>query len=317
MKKLKILHALSQRPEMTGSGIYVEAIIKESGKSGFSNYRVAGVPADRFDPAKIVSPADGAYVIFESEPLNFAVPGMSDVMPYKSTLFRDLRGDRLVRYKAAFTRVLEAAVERFNPDIIHSNHLFLLSALVRKLFPNLPVVVTCHGTDLRQYHNCPQLRPFVKQYCQRLDRIIALTADQKTDIARVYDIPSDRIAVVGGGYDEKIFNRVPKQPAGTVQILYAGKFNLSKGVPWLLRSLMKIREHDWHLHLAGSGKGPEYRQCIDLAEQLGPKVTNHGYVSHQRLAELMKKAHIQAVSYTHLTLPTITSGCSSRGSPGR
>jgi glycosyltransferase involved in cell wall biosynthesis len=220
----------------------------------------------------------------------------------------------LVRYKAAFTRVLEDAVERFNPDIIHSNHLFLLSALVRKLFPNLPVVVTCHGTDLRQYHNCPQLRPFVKQYCQRLDRIIALTADQKTDIARVYDIPSDRIAVVGGGYDEKIFNRVPKQPAGTVQILYAGKLNLSKGVPWLLRSLMKIREHDWHLHLAGSGKGPEYRQCIDLAEQLGPKVTNHGYVSHQRLAELMKTAHIQVLPSFFEGLPLVlfeglASGC--------
>ena len=183
MKNLKILHALSQRPEMTGSGIYVEAIIKESEKHGFSNYRVAGVPAGSLDPSTVASQADGAYVIFESDDLNFAVPGMSDVMPYESTLFRDLKGDRLTRYKAAFTGVLETAVERFDADIIHSNHLFVLSALIRKLFPNLPVVATCHGTDLRQYHNCPHLRSFVKQNCQRLDRIIALTADQKTDIA--------------------------------------------------------------------------------------------------------------------------------------
>ena len=48
----KILHVLSQRPEMTGSGIYLEALIRESQKYGFSNYWVADVPADRIHPLK-------------------------------------------------------------------------------------------------------------------------------------------------------------------------------------------------------------------------------------------------------------------------
>ena len=314
MKNLKVLHVLSQRPEMTGSGIYLEAIIKESEKHGFSNYRVAGVPAGSRDPAKAESEDHGAYVFFESEPLDFAVPGMSDVMPYRSTLFKDLKGDRLARYKKAFTGVLEAAVKRFDPDIIHSNHLFLLSALVRKLFPDIPVVTTCHGTDLRQYHNCIHLRSYVKRYCQQLDKIIALTSDQKADIVRIFGIPSNKIVVVGGGYDQTLFTRTPKSPAGIVQILYAGKLNRSKGVPWLLRSLLKIRDHDWHLHLAGSGKGPEFDECIGLAEQLGTRVTSHGYVSHRRLAELMKLAHLQVLPSFFEGLPLVlfeglASGC--------
>ena len=253
---------------MTGSGIYLEAIIKESEKHGLPTYRVAAVPAGSLEPSKDRSKAAGAYVVFESEALDFAVPGMSDVMPYRSTLFKDLKGDRLSRYKKAFTGVLEAAVKRFDPDIIHSNHLFLLSALVRKLFPDIPVVTTCHGTDLRQYHNCIHLRSFVKRYCQQLDKIIALTSDQKADIARIYGIPPNKIVVVGGGYDQTLFTRAPKPDATIVQILYAGKYNRSKGVPWLLRSLLKIRDHDWHLHLAGSGMGPEFDECIDLAEAL-------------------------------------------------
>ena len=314
MAHLKILHVIGQRPEMTGSGIYLESIIRESKKHGLSNYWVAGVPAGRNFPSNDIHQTEGSYVYFNSDLLNFSVPGMSDVMPYKSSLFKELKGNRLTAYKAAFTHELQKVFTRFSPDIIHTNHLFLLSALVRKLFPNLPVVATCHGTDLRQYNNCPHIRRFVKRYCARLDKIIALTIDQKKDISHLYGIPPNKIAVIGGGYDETMFTRAPKSPAGTVQILYAGKYNRSKGVIWLLKSLMKIKHHDWHLHMAGSGSGPEYNHCIKLAEKLGPKVTNHGYVSHHMLAELMQKAHVQVLPSFFEGLPLVlfeglASGC--------
>jgi glycosyltransferase involved in cell wall biosynthesis len=314
MKPLKILHVIGQRPEMTGSGIYLGSIIKESEKYGFFNYAVAGVPVDRNRASKDIHRTEGSYVFFDLKPLNFSVPGMSDVMPYKSSLFKDLKGRRLTAYKAAFTRVLQAVVDRFDPDIIHTHHLFLLSALVRKLFPAIPIVATCHGTDLRQYNNCDHLSRFVKRYCRGMDKVIALTADQKKDIGRLYGIPPNNIVVAGGGYDETIFTRVPKSPAGTVQILYAGKFNRSKGVIWMLKSLMKIKDQDWHLHMAGSGRGPEFDNCIDLAGRLGEKVTNHGYVTHGQLSDLMKTAHVQVLPSFFEGLPLVlfeglASGC--------
>ncbi len=314
MTALRVLHVIGQRPEMTGSGIYLQALIKESRKRGLATYRVAGVPAGSTAPAADTANEEGAFVYFESAALDFAVPGMSDVMPYPSTLFRELKGRRLNAYKAAFTQVLRRAVERFDPDIIHTNHLFLLSALTRKLFADIPVVTTCHGTDLRQYYNCPHLRTFVKRHCRKLDRIIALTADQKSDISRLYGIPSDRIVVVGGGYDDSLFTRAPKSPVGAVQLLYAGKYNRSKGVPWLLKSLMRIQDQDWHLHMAGSGSGPERDTCMALMAQLGRKVTNHGYVNHRRLAELMRKAHVQVLPSFFEGLPLVlfeglASGC--------
>ena len=310
----KILHILGQRPEMTGSGIYLEALIKESEKRGFSNYWVAGVPIGEGQPPKGMTQVKGAYVYFESDRLDFPVPGMSDVMPYRSSLFKDLDGKRLNSYKNAFANVLKTAVAEFNPDIIHTNHLFLLSALVKSLFPTIPIVATCHGTDLRQYNNCRHLRSFVRRYCRDLDRIIALTANQKVEISRVLDIPPGKIVVVGGGYDETTFTRTLKSPAGIVHILYAGKFNRSKGVPWLLKSLMKISRHDWHLHMAGGGSGPEFEDCLELADKLGEKVTNHGYVTHRKLSELMKRAHLQVLPSFFEGLPLVlfeglASGC--------
>jgi len=314
MRDLKILHVIGQRPEMTGSGIYFESIIRESQKHGFLNYWIAGAPAGQVHRSKEMVKANGFFVFFETGSLDFPVVGMSDVMPYKSSLFKELRGKRLNSYKSAFSQALQNAVNQFDPDIIHTNHLFLLSALVKKLFPNLPVVATCHGTDMRQYNNCPHLKCFVNRYCRDLDRVIALTNDQKTDISRLYGIPPNKIVVVGGGYDDTLFTRTPKSAAGAAQILYAGKFNRSKGLPWLLRSLAKIQNHDWHLHLAGSGDGPEFRDCLDLASRLGSRVTNHGYVNHRRLSELMKTAHIQVLPSFFEGLPLVlfeglASGC--------
>ncbi len=314
MEDLRVLHVLGQRPEMTGSGIYLEALIRESIKNGVTCYRIAGVSEGSVDLSAGRSSVGGEYVLFESERLNFPVVGMSDVMPYRSSLFRDLKGRRLKAYKAEFTRVLVQAVNVFHPDIIHTNHLFLVSALVRKRFPDLPMVTTCHGTELRQYEMCPHLRRFVSRYCQDIEKIIALSTDQKRDIRRVYGIPTDNIAVIGGGYDETIFTRGPMRSSGTIQLLYAGKLNRSKGVPWLLRSLTNLTNRGWHLHLAGSGNGPEYDECIDLANQLGSRVTMHGYVSHRLLAELMQQAHIQVLPSFFEGLPLVlfeglASGC--------
>lgn len=314
MKDFRVLHLLGQRPEMTGSGIYVEALIRESRKHGIACCRIAGVPAGSLDSKEVRSSVDGDHVLFESETLDFPVVGMSDVMPYQSSLFSELKGRRLTAYKAEFTRVLEETWNRFRPHILHTNHLFLLSALARKRFPDLPIVTTCHGTDLRQVERCPHLRRMVRRYCRRIDKIIALSADQKTEIRRVYNIPEESIVVIGGGYDDTIFNRGPQRAAGTVQLLYAGKLNRSKGVPWLLRSLMTITDRDWHLHLAGSGSGQEYDECIGLARQLGSRVTLHGHVSHRRLADMMKRAHIQLLPSFFEGLPLVlfeglASGC--------
>jgi len=66
--------------------------------------------------------------------------------------------------------------------------------------------------------------------------------------------------------------------------------------------------------MAGSGKGPEFDECIALAKKLQPKVTIYGYVTHHQLSALMKKAHIQVLPSFFEGLPLVlfeglASGC--------
>ena len=57
--------------------------------------------------------------------------------------------DEVVEYVNIFKKHLHEEVERFNPDIIHAQHNWLLSSEVARI--DKPMVLTIHGTDLMGY----------------------------------------------------------------------------------------------------------------------------------------------------------------------
>jgi hypothetical protein len=87
---VRILHLLSQRPECTGSGIYLQNIIDQAAAAGHRNFLVAGIPLDSPPRLACIDGEHCSFVTFSGGDLPFPVPGMSDVMPYASSRFRDL-----------------------------------------------------------------------------------------------------------------------------------------------------------------------------------------------------------------------------------
>ncbi len=289
---MRILHPLSQRPEATGSGIYVRAMIAAAAARGHENFLLAGIPGDTRPEVPELPPDHCRFVRFAGSDLPFDVVGMSDAMPYDSCRFIDLTDDQIQAYRAAFERSLQAAVDAFRPDLIHSHHLWPLTALARRRFPDHPHVTSCHGTDLRQFRHCQHLRPTVAEACRRLDAVLALSNVQKAEIAQLYGIVPERIHVVGAGYDPVRFYPVPKPRPAPVRIVYAGKPSRTKGVAWLLHALRQMDHLPWQLELVGGGKGPEKEAVLDLAGDLGQRVTVAGLVNQAALAERMRRAHI-------------------------
>jgi glycosyltransferase involved in cell wall biosynthesis len=289
---MRILHIISQKPDFTGSGKYVQEMIQQSRARGHEPFLVAGVSADFEVPPALIAPERVKLVRFDGHDIDFPVMGMSDVMPYPSTVCSSLSRLQLVEYRVAFGRIVGAAVAEFAPDVMHSNHLWLASAVARDVAPDLPLVTTCHGSCLRQHRLCPDLGRSLLEPLRRIDRVIALFRRQKEDIVELLGIDPDRVHVISGGYNAQCFFAEGRNPAsGPVQLLYAGKLDSSKGVPWLLRSLKRI-EAPWHLHLAGSGSGPERDLCLRLAAEHGERVTVHGAVSHSVLGGLMRQSDI-------------------------
>ncbi|WP_415717166.1 glycosyltransferase family 4 protein [Maridesulfovibrio sp.] len=288
---------LSQIPDATGSGKYVQEMIRQSSLAGHEPFLIAGVPKE-FSLEKTslcggIAPEHCMFVHFEDEDLNFKVVGMSDVMPYPSTVCAHLKSDEISTYLNSFEKVIARAIDKFSPDIIHSNHLWMATAAARRVAPEIPLVATCHGTCLRQHFLCPELGRSLIADLAKIDRIIALFDQQKQEIMKLLNISEERIATISGGFNQRYFYTAPKELGkDKIEIIYAGKLNRSKGVPWLLRSLRKIKDLPVHLHLVGSGSGPEKQQCLDLAAEYGDQVTVHGVLPHKELGELMRRSHI-------------------------
>lgn len=315
LKRLKILHLLSQRPDSTGSGIYVQAMIREAESCGYDNFLVAAVQSGGCDETGCMELDKYLFVNFHQADVSYHIPGMSDVMPYKSTRFCDLSEEHLDEYEKAFCKTLQHAVKKFNPDIIHSHHLWVISSLARRLFPEIPMVTTCHGSDLRQFQNCPHLQKRVLTDCQKIDIVMALSKAQKNDIVRLYNIPPEKIIIIGAGYNDSLFYYLNTKPdPDPVHLVYAGKLSNAKGVPWLLRALWEVGSPAWHLHLVGNGSGEEKESCLMLAKKLGKRVSVHGALSQENLAKVMGQSHILVLPSFYEGLPLVileglASGC--------
>lgn len=311
---MKILHIISQIPNFTGSGKYLQAIMKCASFRGHENFLVAGIQGDFRLDSSLIHEENCRFIRFDGNDLDFPIPGMSDVMPYQSSVFSQLSGQQLDIYEKTFRDVILRAVQTFQPDILHSHHLWIASATGRDCVPDLPMVTTCHSTCLRQFSLCALLGRTMSPSFRKIDRIMALSAFQREEIANIHGIAPEQIEVVGGGYDETLFYHTRKSSAGPVELLYAGKLSRSKGVPWLLQALRQLEDVSWTLHLAGDGSGAEKQLCLDLAEHFGSRVIIHGSLEHGELAALMRTAHIFILPSFSEGLPLVlmealASGC--------
>ncbi len=158
MKSRKILHTLSQRPSLTGSGVTLDALVLHASRAGWDQRVVVGVPVEDPHPAVGgLAPGQVHPLVFGTGELDFPVPGMSDVMPYPSTRFSKMTPVQIDTYRSAWRGHLRKVIAEFQPDVIHAHHVWLLSSLLKDVAPGIPVVNQCHATGLRQMTLCPHL----------------------------------------------------------------------------------------------------------------------------------------------------------------
>ncbi len=320
----RVLHVLAQRPAQTGSGVTLEALVREGAAAGWDQHVVVGVPADEPAPALPPLTAGRVHALrFGEGELDFPVPGMSDVMPYPSTRFSSMSPEQLARYRGAWRQHLAAVLAEARPDVIHAHHVWLVAALLKELAPEVPLVIHCHATGLRQLKSCPHLGQEILRGCARADRFATLHAALADELASTLQIPRERVSVVGAGYRDDLFRcgdddaargRRIAGPRGlpplrdeTAAIVYVGKLSAAKGLPSLLDAFEALapRLPGLELHLAGSGAGAEADALRARAAALGPSVVLHGQLAQPALAALMRRAAVCVLPSLYEGVPLV------------
>ena len=337
---MRILSITAQKPHSTGSGTYLTELVRSWSHAGHDQAVVCGIyPADTvsfpegvacypvfFTDTAAPAPADPDFLHAPCKVnkaagslkcLPFPIAGMSDIMPYTSVRYRDMTPDMLSQFESAFTDAVTRAVADLDPDLILCHHLFLLTAIVRKLFPGRKVLGLSHGSDLRQMVNCPHLHDTVRPGIAALDAVLALNDTQKKRITDLFGISEDRISIIGSGYNDKLFNTSSRAPRDEiiriaegkpvpVMISYAGKISRSKGVPELIRVLRSLEEDStvpyFEAVLAGGCPDEEIRKTLD---DLPQGVTWLGQIPQEHLADIFRYSDIFVLPSYYEGLPLV------------
>ncbi len=293
--KPRVLHVLSQRPSLTGSGVTLDALARRAAED-WEQAAVIGVPAGDPIPAVGELAADRIHTLRfgAGGDLEFPVPGMSDVMPYRSTVFSSMDDDQLGRYRAAWRTRLDEVITSFRPHLIHANHVWLVASMLKDVAPGVLVVNHSHATGLRQRELCPHLAGEVAAGCRRNDAFAVIHGGIGDQLRAALAVSEDRIHVVGPGYRDELFHARGRGVPGGQRLLYIGKYSEAKGLPWLLDAVEALRtgHPGLELHVAGGGGGPEADELRARMESLAPSVVLHGMVEQPELADLMRTCHV-------------------------
>lgn len=291
-----VLHLLAQRPSETGSGVTLDALVARASPR-WQQTVVVGVPAASAPGLSVggLPPSRVRPLRFgPGGELPFALPGMSDVMPYPSSRYSALSASELDAYRRAWRSHLARVLEEERPTLLHAHHVWLASAILRELAPSTPLVIHCHATGLRQLELCPVLADEVRRGCARAERLLALSSANAEALCAALGVRREKVVVVGAGYRAELFHArgAATAEARRGRLLYVGKLAAAKGLPQLLDAFERLapRHPELVLELAGGGAGAESEALRARIAALGPRAVLHGPLAQPALAERMRRS---------------------------
>lgn len=334
---MRILCISAQKPDSTGSGVYLAETVASMTSAGHQVAVIAGI--DKDDSPQLASGVEFLPVRFRTPELSFPVCGMSDIMPYEATRYRDMTPEMVQAFRSVFGQRIRQAVLDFGPDAIICHHLYLACSTACDVLDELagenrlpdangeaagrkgrpcPIWAVCHSTDLRQLRNHDLEKERIVAAVRSLDGVMALHEAQKAEIAELFDLPADRIRVVGTGYNSQEFApRGGLRAARPLRVLYVGKICRAKGVESLIRAMdpLPLEPEAVELCLVGGySDQAQYDRIVELAGRCRFPVVFGGRVSQDDLVLSYNRSHVFVLPSFFEGLPLVTvealaSGC--------
>lgn len=194
---------------------------------------------------------------------------------------------------------VRALLRAGDPHVLHV-HWWLPGAVVARLArPDVPVVLTVHGTDVALLEGRPALAPLARWALAGVDRVEAVSRDLADRFERATGRPADAVgpmpmAVVGAGgisSDPGPGERQAVPVDGALRVLGVGRMVPDKGFADLVDAVAAL---PCPAALTLVGDGPERPRLRDRARDRGVDLTLPGHVPPAALADQYRRADVVA-----------------------
>jgi glycosyltransferase involved in cell wall biosynthesis len=194
----------------------------------------------------------------------------------------------------AFAVAVRREARRFRPTLVHA-HWWLPGGLLAAVGTSVPLVVTCHGSDVRLLDRSAAFRALARRVFARAARVTTVSEFLARDLAAVVPALRGRVSVTPMPVDAASFaagrREAKQQPP---RILYAGNLLVSKGVDDLVEALAILRARGVACALKVLGAGPHEPALRSLvaARGLAEGVEFAAFVPQGRMPEEYGRATV-------------------------
>ena len=289
----------------SGSGIYTLNVATELVHAG---HEVIVITPDH-QPAD-EGPFQNRTILFnngenDNAELDFNFPCFT-THPRSNKTFYELTDAEIQAYLDAWRRHIHEVVSTFKPDVIHAHHVWITPFVAHET--GLPYVISCHGTDLMGFRKGPRYRDYALEAAQNANAIIAISKQVQSDAVQTYQIPPERVPLIGNGFGTDHFKLLPNLSRAEALeefglagdnyplVSFVGKFTDFKGIDVLLKAAAIYEEHLEEVQTLLLGDGVLWDDMHALKEQLGLRGVHFlGHQSQDVLARIYNVADVSVV----------------------
>ena len=308
----------------SGSGVYVTNIAKSLVQKG---HEVCIIMPENTTNIINVENVKIHPVYFTREEviegqLDFNFPCM-DPHPRSNFLFNNMTEIQIKQYEVAFRNAIEEELENFKPDVIHSQHIWIISGLLKDY--NVPYMITSHGAEFITYRRTDIFDNYGKNAIEGCKKVIAISDDNIKEIKEKFPEAEDKMIFVKNGYNSKDFfieeldKKQVLEKFGIKKefdkvLLFVGRISVMKGLDVLLKAA-KIYEKENILTLI-VGDGEYLKELNVLKEELGLKnIVFLGSKNHGDLRLLYNISDILVLPSRKEALPLVAIEAMACGTP--
>lgn len=201
-------------------------------------------------------------------------------------------------YEAFLDTTLEA-VANFNPDLIHVNHLSIISWVARYIdsLKNIKYVITTHGSCLSNILLNRKYFPLCEDAVRAAKAITTVSGNTRSRFLKAFGrVFAKNLHIIPGGVDMKLFpNQVDTSSLekkyklkGKKAVLFSGRLSSEKGARYLIGAAKDVKGE---IFIAGGGPEKQFLSTFVARKRL-KNVHLVGYLLPEELIDFYYRADV-------------------------